>query len=178
MYFCPKCSYLFDISKSSNIIKVDDNRVIIEKVSDALVLIEKNEALNNYKANFTKEESNKNKKYQKLKDEDKLKFNQLFEDLINSGAEFRCNNCNFSKQIVETTLLYQLNMEDKIIKITSLEDNKLMCKDPTLPHTHDYTCKNIDCITHKEKKRKDAIFYKDNSSYKANYICAICYYNW
>lgn len=178
MYFCPKCSYLFDISKSSNTIKVEDSRIIIDKISEALALIEDNKTINKYKANFTKEEANKNKKYQRLKDEDKLKFNQLFEELINSGAEFRCNNCNFSKQIIETTLLYQLNMENKIFKNTSLEENELMCKDPTLPHTHDYTCKNTDCITHKEIKRKDAIFYKDNSSYRVNYICTLCFYNW
>ena len=178
MYFCPNCSYLFDISKSSNTIKLDDNRIKINKIQDAITLLEEGKNLSGYKALFTKEETNKNKKYQKLKDEDKIKFNQLFEELISSGAEFRCNNCNFSKEITETTLLYVLNMEDKVVKITTLEENELICKDPTLPHTHDYTCKNTSCVTQKEPKRKDAIFYKDNTSYRVNYICTLCYYNW
>jgi hypothetical protein len=178
MYFCPKCSYLFDISKLTSTINLDDTRIIIEKIPEALALFEKNQNLSKYKASFTKDEINKNKKYQKMKDEEKIKFNQLFEELFSSGAEFKCNNCNFSKQITETTLLYQLNMENKVIKISSLEENELMCKDQTLPHTHDYTCKNTSCLTHKEPNRKDAIFYKDNTSYKVNYVCTLCYYNW
>ena len=78
MYFCPNCSYLFDISKSSNIIKLDDTRIKINKIPEAITLLEEGKNLSNYKALFTKEETNKNKKYQKLKDEDKIKFNQLF----------------------------------------------------------------------------------------------------
>jgi hypothetical protein len=178
MYFCPNCSYLFDISKSSNTIKLNDNRTQIDKISEALTLFEEGKNLSNYKATFSKEEINKNKKYQKIKDEDKIKFNQIFEELVSSSAEFKCNNCNFSKEIIETTLLYQLNMEDKVSKISSLEENELQSKDPTLPRTHDYTCKNSSCITHKESMRKEAVFYKDNKSYKVNYICTLCYYNW
>lgn len=178
MYFCPKCSYLFDISKSSNTIKVNDTRISINKVIDAINLFEEGTNFSNYKATFPREEINKNKKYQKIKEEDKIKFNQIFEELISSGAEFKCNNCNNSKQITETTLLYQLNMENKFIKVTSLEENQLLCNDPILPHTHDYICKNLSCITHKEPKRKDAIFYKDGISYRVNYICCLCYYNW
>jgi hypothetical protein len=178
MYFCPNCSYLFDIAKSSNITKVNDTRIQIDKISDALSLFEKGIKLSNYKATFSKDEINKNKKYQKIKYDDKNKFNQIFEELVSSSAEFKCNNCNFSKEIVETTLLYQLNMQDKVVKISSLEENELLCKDPILPRTHDYTCKNLNCITHKELKRKEAVFYKDNTSYKVNYICTLCYYNW
>ena len=44
MYFCPKCSYLFDISKLTSI-SLDDNRIIIDKISEALVLFEKNQNL-------------------------------------------------------------------------------------------------------------------------------------
>ena len=178
MYFCPNCSYLFDISKSSNTIKVVDTRILINKVVDAINLFEEGTNLSNYKATFPKEEINKNKKYQKIKEEDKIKFNQIFEELVSSGAEFKCNNCNNSKQITETTLLYQLNMKNKFVKITSLDENELMCRDPTLPHTHDYTCKNIECITHTNNILKDAVFYKLRNSYKVNYICGNCFFNW
>jgi hypothetical protein len=120
----------------------------------------------------------KNKKYQKLKEEEKIKMNQLFEEIVSSGAEFKCDNCNFSKQITETTLLYQINLEDKVVKIKSLEENELICKDPLLPHTHDYTCKNPSCITHKNPDLKDSVFLREKSSYKLNYICTVCFYNW
>ncbi len=178
MYFCPNCSYLFDISKSSKVSKDEDTRIVIKKLVDAFKKLEDNEDLTKYKAEFSKEEMAKNKKYQKLKDEDKIKMNQLFEEIVSSGAEFKCENCNFTKQIGETTLLYQINMEDKVEKIKSLEENELVTKDPLLPHTHDYTCKNPSCITHKNTSIKDAVFYREKNSYKLNYICAICFYSW
>ena len=178
MYFCPKCSYLFDISKSSKVSKSDDTRLELSKLTDAFKKLEENEDLTKFKATFSKDDMAKNKKYQKLKEEEKIKMNALFEEIVSSGAEFKCENCSYSKQINETTLLYQVNLEDKNNKVKSLEENELLCKDPLLPHTHDYTCKNPSCITHKDTKLKDAVFYKERSSYKVNYICTVCYYNW
>jgi hypothetical protein len=178
MYFCPNCSYIFDISKSSKVTKENDTRVVIKKFVDVIKKIEDNEDLTKYKADFPKDEMTKNKKYQKMTDLVKVKINQLFEELITSGAEFKCSNCNFTKQIVETTLLFQINMEDKDIKVKTLEENKLIIKNPILPHTHDYTCKNPLCETHKNPKIKDSVFYKDNKSYKVNYICCACNYSW
>jgi hypothetical protein len=178
MYFCPKCSYLFDISKSSKVSKTDDIRISVNKITDAFKKLEDKEDLTKYKASFSKDEITKNKRYQKLIEEDKIKINVLFEEIVSSGAEFKCENCNFTKQITETTVLYQVNMEDKNIKIKSIEENELTCKDPLLPHTHDYTCKNPSCISHKDIKLKDAVFYKERNSYKVNYICTICFYNW
>jgi hypothetical protein len=182
MYFCPNCSYLFDIAKSSKVSKdkEQDNRTIIAKLADAFKKLEQNEDLSKYRADFPKDEMSKNKKYQKLKEEDKIKMNQLFEEVVSSGAEFKCDNCNFSKQITETTLLYQITpgIEDKQLKIKSLEENEIIARDPTLPHTHDYTCKNPSCITHKNPSLKDSVFYRDKNSYKINYICSVCYFNW
>lgn len=178
MYFCPNCSYLFDISKSSKISKENDLREPLAKLIDAFKKLEEDADLSKYKAEFSKEEMAKSKKYQKLKDDEKIKMNQLFEEFVSSGAEFRCQNCNFNKQITETTILYQINLDDKDIKINSLEENELLCKDPLMPHTHDYTCKNPNCITHKNPAIKDSIFYREKNSYKLNYICCICYYNW
>lgn len=180
MYFCPNCSYLFDIAKSSKISKEmsSDNRVGVKKLVDAFKKLEDNEDLSKFKAEFSKEEMAKNKKYQKLKEEEKIKMNQLFEEIVSSGAEFKCNNCSNTEQITKTTLLYQINLEDNIVKVRSLEENELTCKDPLLPHTHDYTCKNPSCITHKNPSLKDAVFFKEKSSYRVNYICSVCFYNW
>jgi hypothetical protein len=178
MYFCPNCLYLFDISKSSKVSKDSDTRKPIKKLVDAFKKLEDNEDLSKYKAEFSKEEMAKNKKYQKIKDEEKIKMNQLFEEVVSSGAEFRCENCNYIKQITETTLLYQINTEDKITKLQNLEDNELLCSDPLLPHTHDYTCKNPSCITHKKPLLKDSVFYREKNSYKLNYVCCVCFYSW
>jgi hypothetical protein len=177
MYFCDKCFYLFDITKSSKITK-EDTRKTIAKLNDALAKLEEGEDLSKYKAGFSKEEMAKNKKYQKLNDNDKIKLNQLFEEMVSSGAEFKCDNCNYTKQITETTLLYQTNMTDKVTVIKSLEENELTVKDPLLPHTHDYTCKNPSCATHKNPELKDSVFIREKGSYNLNYICCVCYYNW
>jgi len=177
MYFCDKCFYLFDITKSSKITK-EDTRKLINKLNDALAKLEEGDDLSKYKAEFSKEEMAKNKKYQKLNDNDKIKLNQLFEEMVSSGAEFKCDNCNYTKQITETTLLYQINMTEKISIIKSLEDNELLTKDPLLPHTHDYTCKNPTCSTHKNPELKDSVFIREKNSYNLNYICCVCYYNW
>ena len=185
MHFCPNCSYLFDISKSS--IVIDKNISNIQSsdsdkktltLNDVFKKIEVNEDLTKYTIAFTKDELIKNKKYQKLTDENKQKLNTLFDENIYSGAEFKCNNCNNTKQINETTLLYEVNLDNTTNnKIKTIKDNKLLCKDPLLPHTQDYVCKNPECATHKNTKLRDAVFYKEKNSYNINYICTVCFYN-
>lgn len=177
MFFCPNCSYLFDISKSLKT-QIKDDRIIINKVNDAFIKIDENEDMTKYKASFLKEDMTKNKKYQKFTDENKIKMNLLFEEQVSSGAEFKCNNCNYIKPITETTLLYQINVEDKLEKVKTLQENQLLINDPLLPHTHDYTCKNTNCITHNKPELKDSVFMREKNSYKLNYICCICFYNW
>jgi hypothetical protein len=178
MYFCDNCGYYLEISKSSNLSTESDTRTTIPKLAEALTKLENNEPLTNFKAGFSKDDMIKNKKYQKLSDTDRIKINQLFEEFVTSGAEFSCNNCNLTKQITETTLLYQINMEDKQYKVQSIEDNELICKDPLLPHTHDYTCKNPSCITHKKPELKDSVFLREHKTYKLNYICTVCFFSW
>ena len=62
MYFCPNCSYLFDISKSSKVLKNDDTRISINKTIDALKKLEEKEDFTKYKASFSKDIMAKNKK--------------------------------------------------------------------------------------------------------------------
>jgi hypothetical protein len=133
--------------------------------------------MSKFVAQFSREETNKNKKYQKLDDNQKVKFNQIFEEILSSGAEFKCNNCNNIQPIKETILLYNINMEEKS-KIRTLEENEFICKDPILPRTHDYNCKNPNCITHKDKSKKESVFFKEKNSFKVNYICTVCFYSW
>jgi hypothetical protein len=183
MHFCPNCSYLFDISKSS-IVKdaetssTQDSDTKSLTLNDVFKKLEEKDDLTKYTIAFTKDELIKNKKYQKLTDENKQKLNILFDDNIYSGAEFKCNNCNNTKQISETTLLYEINLDNTTNnKIKNIKENKLLCKDPLLPHTQDYVCKNPECPTHKNTKLRDAVFYKEKNSYNINYICTVCFYN-
>ena len=53
MYFCPKCSYLLDIKKSTNINIEDEDKKVLEKPSEAFKKIK---SLSKYTPSFTKEE--------------------------------------------------------------------------------------------------------------------------
>ena len=177
MYFCPNCSYSFDIVKSSNSI-TKDVRTEITKISEGLKLFEENKDMSKYVATFSRDDTSKNKKYQKFNDKEKVEFNQIFDAITSSGAEFKCNNCNNIEPIKKTILLYNLNMEEKNTFTRTLEENEFFCNDPILPRTHDYTCKNPNCISHKNIESKEAVFYKEKNTFKVNYICTVCYFSW
>ena len=178
MNFCPHCSNILDCVKN---IVTSIEKKIIKKAVDVIKLIENNEELHNYKADFPKINILENKKYIKYSDDIKKQINLLFEDSkqLNTSAEYKCFNCGYNKPITETVKLYYNNIDnDYSINIKSIEENELLCSDPLLPHTKDYICKNPNCITHKQSDLKNSIFYRDKHSYKINYICCICFYNW
>jgi hypothetical protein len=178
MYFCPKCNYSFDISKSS--LSNDDNdKILIKKINEIINLYETNEDLTKYKVEFTLEDLEKNVKYKKLNSTEKEKFNVLFQKNNLVIAQFKCNNCNYMKDINESILLYEYDITNNQTKLKNLEDNELMSKNPILPRTRDYNCKNLNCNSLKDKKiNKEAVFFRDNETFKINYICCICYHNW
>lgn len=179
MYFCPKCNYSFDIAKTVGSEGNDDEeKMVIKKASDAIKLFETTTNFENYKAEFKIDDLEKNSKFKKLSDIDKKKFEVLFNIPVNSGAQFKCNNCNYTKDIAESVLLYQYVINDKTNNIKNLEDNELFCSNPTLPRTQDYICKNVLCPTLKNKIKKEAVFYRERETYKINYICTVCFYNW
>jgi hypothetical protein len=179
MNFCPNCSNILDYMKG-----VSESKQIIKKLNDLFKLIDSgnDENLTNYKADFDKNELLNSKKYLKYDIETKNKLNNLFSESIqlNNYAEYKCLNCGYNKPITQTIRLFYNNIEmnDNIISIKSLEENKLFCSDPLLPHTKDYVCKNINCVTHTQNDLKDSIFYKEKNLYKIKYICCVCYYNW
>ena len=178
MYFCPKCNYSFDISKTTGTDATQEKQSI-KKVSDVLKIYDETKSLNNYKAEFKKEDLEKNSKYKKLSTEEKDKFKILFQLPGITGAQFKCNNCSFAKEITETILLYKLDFSDKTEKIRTYDENELICNNPMLPRTHDYMCKNNECPTILNLNiKKEAVFFRDKESYKNNYICTLCYHSW
>jgi hypothetical protein len=178
MYFCPKCHFSFDIGKASNVAGEEKN--VIKKVADIFKKLENKEDLSIYKSDIKIDEIIKNSKYKKLTDEEKNNIQKLYEEEITSCIEFKCINCNYSLEIKESILLYELDMNDKNDKIKTIDENKLICKNPILPRTHDYICKNDSCETNNKNNKinKEAVFYRENKSMKVNYICCICNYSW
>lgn len=177
VFFCPECLYSLGISKSTNIDDYDDDKKSIN-IAEALKLLSKDDTtFQNFKPDFSKNDLIKNKKYQKLSVNDKSNLNLLFTNQV-SEADLKCNNCGYKKQVDETIKLYEYNVNDKTSVIRTLEDNKLLTLDPTLPRTRDFTCKNVNCTTHKSKDPKEAVFLRQSKSYNLTYICTTCYYSW
>ena len=177
VFFCPDCLYTLGISKSTTLDNYDDNKIKIEDVNNLLKLIEKKEDLSNYKVEFPKKDLLKNKKYQKLSNEDKNNLNNLFISKVYE-ADLNCSKCGYKKQISNTIKLYEYNVNDKSSRVRTLDDNKLLCLDPTLPRTRDFTCKNVNCISHKDENLKEAVFIRIPKSYNLTYICNTCHYSW
>jgi hypothetical protein len=178
MEYCPNCRYTFDIVKSSQTSAQKETRITLDKIHDALKKFEANEDMTKYIASFNREDTGKNKKYQKLTDNEKIKFNQIFEQLTSSGAEFKCENCNNIEPITKTVLLHRITMEEENTKMRTIEESEFICQDPILPRTHNYICKNPSCITHVNPDKREAIFFKEKNSFKVNHICSVCFYSW
>ena len=176
MYFCPKCNYSFDIAKSS---KTTDDRKKLDNPIELLKRLKAKKNLSNYIATFPKEELTEHKIYKKLNDSDKESLEIVFNDKISiSGIEFKCLNCNNRKPINDTIKLYQINFKTTQDVYRSVEDNKLLAMNPIYPRTRDYTCMNVNCITHKDTANKEAVFFRDKNSYQTIYLCTICFNSW
>ncbi len=179
MYFCQKCNYSFDISKSIAS-DTESQKIKIDTPENAIKKLNSGKNLEEYSADFKFEDLESNKLYEKLSDENKEKLNILFEKSTDNitGIMFKCNNCNYSKRIKETIKLYQMNVDSVYSVYRSIDDNKLLFMNPIYPRTKDYSCKNINCITHKDKSTKEAVFFREKDSYLTNYICGTCFNSW
>lgn len=176
MYFCNECNYSYDIGKSTNL--ETDTKTVIKKIPDIYKKVENKEDLKDYKTDIKIDDIIKNSKYKDLDDAQKKNINKLYEESNNSGINFKCTNCGHSKEIKESVLLYNLDLNNKVEKIKTLEENMFICKNPILPRTHDYICKNDKCDTFKKNINKEAVFYRETNSMRINYICCVCYYSW
>ena len=79
--------------------------------------------------------------------------------------------------LLKTISLYSLDNNENV-KINTIEDNKIIAADRTLPRTRDYNCKNLECSTHKNPNDKEAVFYREGNNYEVNYICTKCFFGW
>ena len=176
MYFCPKCNYSFDITKST---KTIDERKNIDDPREILKRLKAKKNLSNYFATFPKQMLEENKLYKSLSEKEKTLLEVVFNKNISlEGIEFKCMNCNYRKAINGSISLYQLNLKSQYNVYRSIEDNKLLALNPIYPRTKDYTCKNINCVTHVDKNLKEALYFREKDSYDTNYICNACFMSW
>ena len=178
MNFCPNCSNILDCIKSTS--KIIE-KIVIKKVNDLIKIIDNNEDLSNYKAEFNKIEMLENKKYLKYSDNIKKNIDLLFDNSQANitSVEYKCLNCGYFKPILQTSRLYYDNIDnDNSIFIKTLDENALLCSDPLYRRRKDYICKNPNCSTHVQPELKEIILRKNKNSYQINYICCVCNYSW
>lgn len=182
MFFCPKCSYSLDLKKSAIInnktVVAPTKKVLAKSVTAGIKLIKEGIDPLTIKPSFTKTQMTKNKNYGKLKEDEKLKMIEIFEQSGGaSGAMFLCNNCGWIKNIDSTIKLYTFESKDNT---TQLSPNEyfMIFNNPILSRTKDYTCKNKVCETHKKPEKKEAVFFHDGKTLQVKYICGTCYNAW
>ena len=190
MYFCPKCEYVLDISKNELASSVGE--VSTEKPANLSTIIKKILDDNDVTSELTGVTLNnleQSSKYKKLSENNRNKvYNVISENLYlnktptNSGTIFNCKNCNYSKEITNTILLYNKDFTTSQKNAEySNEDYAFIINDLTLPRTKDYICKNINCITNDKKNKnnnqKEAIFFR-NTNYDVTYVCTVCTFRW
>jgi hypothetical protein len=177
MFLCPKCSYAYDIRKTSGtsvLIEVDKPNFIF-KILD--------ENLDNYIFTFDKKKLTNTKRFNALDKnlQEKLlkNFDKKQQKEVNFLAEFYCTNCGNKEPITKSTKLYEINKQSEG-KIYSPEEIEIIINDPTLPRTKNYNCKNKNCETIKNENLKEAVFFKENNfkTYQLYYACCHCKYHW
>jgi hypothetical protein len=188
MFFCPKCSFMLDISKYSSNNDNNDKYIIYNNTNNFIDDVIKNKInINNneYKITFQIDNIKNSNKFKKKKKDIQNNILNVFEDIYkkidNLDIIYNCINCGFKKELIPNTILYS-ESTDKLTK--EIENNKiniLKSLDNTYPRTRNYICQNKDCNTHKKEfeKKKEAIFFRLNSSnYDTKYLCCECNKSW
>lgn len=202
MFFCPNCNNAYDISRTiqtggfnSNI---STSETSSEIKSDSIIGGSKyNDLINNLLNNenvsiddISVDDFIKSQEYKKLTPHDKeIIYNKLQTilpknkkkimlekpkiDIESNLAFFVCNNCGFSENIEEDTLIFSRS-SDSISQTYGGDDYKNIINSNILPITRKYICPNKNCESHKVPEKKEAKIFRKNNSYNVIYICITC----
>lgn len=167
--FCKNCNYILDITKNIELKTVENIDEFIKELSINNI---------NLKFNISKEDLQKNSNYKKLSSENKTLVDNNFDKFknLNNIGFFKCNNCGYFTNIENETILITSN---KSTKFSSDLYISLQAKNNILPRTRDYICPNTECKANNTNyKEREAVFYRDNNSYKLKYLCCNCNHEW
>jgi len=86
-----------------------------------------------------------------------------------------CRTCGYKDQTDEK--LIEKNIY-KNVHHMNIENISYFRYDNTLSRTIHKKCPNEDCLSHKDTKLQEAVFYNDPDSMKLVYICVVCNTEW
>jgi uncharacterized protein with PIN domain len=112
------------------------------------------------------------------------KINELIpKNLIDPNAKkvppkvfFECTNCGYGEALKDNTLVIR-RLPTNVNLIQDFEDKtkyKDLVNASELPHTRRYVCPNEKCESHTNPELREAVFDRQNGSYKTIYVCKQC----
>ena len=106
----------------------------------------------------------------------KICNNKLY--LLEEGNKLylRCNKCGFkkkNKKKIIITKTYNFNSS-----ATDIVNNKYIVYDMTIPRTNIKDCPNVECISNKDKSKREAVLYPNKNTRELTYVCCICFSSW
>jgi DNA-directed RNA polymerase subunit M/transcription elongation factor TFIIS len=87
----------------------------------------------------------------------------------------KCIDCGFKEEYKES-IIEKKNYKGK--ESVSIEYNKYVIYDNTLPRTTQRVCPNKNCISIKNPLLQEAVFIQDPVTIKLTYICMNCNTEW
>jgi len=87
----------------------------------------------------------------------------------------KCTDCGF-KEEYNGSVIEKKNYKGK--ESVSIESNKYIIYDNTVPRTTQRVCPNKNCISIKNPKLQEAVFVQDPVTIKLTYICVNCNTEW
>ena len=178
MYFCPKCNFLLDITKS---ISSQNSK----RISSVDVFIEKslNNDLNNVSIlDFSENELINSSIFKKLDNKVQKMVKSKYKIYSNNNlvsAYFFCDNCNYNAKLESGTIIFKTDTSNNLEESNEILLSRVL--DMTLPRTKDFICPNQKCETNKSYNNvnREAVFYRpDSNSYNLKYICCFCKMSW
>ena len=87
----------------------------------------------------------------------------------------KCSDCGYKEEYTHT-IIDKKNYKGK--DNVSIENNKYIIHDNTIPRTTHKQCPNKSCISHKDSLKQEAIFIQDPVKLTLTYICVNCNTEW
>lgn len=193
MFFCPNCNNSFDIAKtapSKDKAKKEKKQTGGKSIDELIdkILAKEGVTQDDVKG-VTVDNLTKNPRYKKLKSKDKEHVFNTIQDLLPKAAKvvsktettqlgsirayFVCDNCGFTKKIEPRTKIFSRSSDD-ISQTFGTTNYDPMLYSKIHPITRFYVCPNSKCESHKDPKKREAMFFRLNNSYKVKYICKTC----
>jgi hypothetical protein len=185
MFYCPKCSNLYDISDNFNKKKSGSITTSKEVITNILDDTEDIPYVSTQKII-------KSREFRKLMDDDKKKVKDFLKTMEKTNKEseekkiggdkkinkiyFVCNNCGNYEEIHDETLIAGKYFGTYAINVSYNYSD--YANDSTLPITRNYICHNKECESHKDPKKKQAVFFREINTYNVRYICKTCGTSW